>query len=82
MTLQAEMLVSAVHSPRMKALNRFRLGDALFRSLTRAAAIAVLVILGSVILALVEGAWPALRTFGLNFLIEQRWNPVTDQFGA
>ena len=46
------------------------------------AAILVLLILSGVIIALVEGALPALRAFGFNFLIEERWNPVTEKFGA
>jgi phosphate transport system permease protein len=58
------------------------LGDTLFRHFTRAAAILVLVILNGVIIALFEGALPALQAFGFNFLIEERWNPVTEKFGA
>jgi phosphate transport system permease protein len=69
-------------APRMGALYRLRIGDALFRAVTRTASIAVLVVLAGVIVALIEGAMPALRTFGLNFLIEERWNPVTERFGA
>jgi phosphate transport system permease protein len=42
----------------------------------------VLLILGGVIFSLIEGAAPALRAFGLNFFIEERWNPVTERFGA
>src|SRR5205807_4347070 len=61
---------------------RLRLADAVFRLLTRAAAIGVLIILGGVILSLVIGSAPALKTFGFNFLIEERWNPVTERFGA
>jgi phosphate transport system permease protein len=68
--------------PRRKTLGRLRLTDAAFHHLTRAAAIAVLVILGGVILALIDGALPALRAFGLDFLLEARWNPVTERFGA
>jgi phosphate transport system permease protein len=67
---------------RAKALNRLRLNDVIFRTLTRAAAIGVLVILGGVILSLISGSLPALHAFGLNFLIEERWNPVTERFGA
>jgi phosphate transport system permease protein len=63
-------------------LDRLRRGDAAFRWITRAAAIAVLVILGGVIIALVAGSLPALREFGFNFLIQERWNPVTERFGA
>jgi phosphate transport system permease protein len=59
-----------------------RAGDLGFRLLTRTAAIAVLIILGAVILSLIRGSLPALHAFGLNFLIEERWNPVTERFGA
>ena len=67
---------------RAKILDRLRLGDSIFRNLTRGAAVLVLVILGGVIVALIAGAWPALSTFGLTFLIDESWNPVTDRFGA
>ena len=67
---------------RARALGRMRRNDIGFRVLTRGAALLVLVILGAVIIALVHGAWPALRAFGLHFLVEERWNPVTERFGA
>jgi phosphate transport system permease protein len=67
---------------RAKILDRLRLGDIIFRNLTRGCAVAVLVILGGVIVALISGAWPALREFGLTFLIDESWNPVTERFGA
>ncbi len=73
----------ALESPsRSRRLGRLRTGDALFRALTRAAAIAILAVLAGVILALAAGALPALKTFRLDFLTTQRWNPVTEQFGA
>ena len=43
------------------------IGDVVFRALTFLFALLVLLILGGVIVALVEGALPALRTFGLAF---------------
>jgi phosphate transport system permease protein len=67
---------------RSKVLGRLRLSDAAFRNFTRGAAIFVLVILGGVIVALIDGSVPALREFGLSFLYEERWNPVTEKFGA
>ena len=82
MTLWAPTAAGFAASTRTRALNRMRLGDIGFRLLTRTAATAVLLILGAVILSLVRGSLPALQTFGLNFLIEQRWNPVTERFGA
>jgi phosphate transport system permease protein len=67
---------------RGKVLERLRLNDAVFRHMTRVAAIAVLVILGGIIIALVQGSLPALRTFGLSFIFTESWNPVTEKFGA
>ena len=67
---------------RGRVLQRLRLRDAAFRHLTRGAAIAVLIILGGIIVSLVHGSWLALSTFGLNFLISDAWNPVTEKFGA
>jgi phosphate transport system permease protein len=69
-------------STRAKALARLRFADLAFHHLTRLAAITVLVILGGVILSLFIGALPALRAFGFNFLLDERWNPVTEKFGA
>jgi phosphate transport system permease protein len=67
---------------RTKALDRLRLGDIVFRHLTRAAAIAVLLLLSGVIISLIAGSLPTFRTFGFGFLISERWNPVTDNYGA
>jgi phosphate transport system permease protein len=69
-------------SSRAKVIERLRLGDKVFRLLTKTAAIGVLIILGGVMFSLIDGSLPALRTFGLDFLLEQRWNPVTEKFGA
>jgi phosphate transport system permease protein len=57
-------------------------GDFLFRHLTFLFALLVLLILGGVIVALIDGALPALRTFGIGFLFSDIWNPVTEKFGA
>jgi phosphate transport system permease protein len=67
---------------RARALHRLRLKNIAFRALTRASAILVLVLLGAVIVSLISGSLPAWREFGLNFFIEERWNPVTERFGA
>jgi phosphate transport system permease protein len=67
---------------RAKVLDRLRLGDNVFRHLTRAAAIGVLALLSAIIVSLILGSIPALRTFGLDFLVSQSWNPVTEKFGA
>src|SRR5690349_20546236 len=80
--LQATAVAVADPVDRAKVLQRLRLGDAAYRHLTRAAAVTVLVILGGIILSLIWGSLPALRTFGISFLYEDAWNPVTEKFGA
>ena len=82
MALQDAELISTGAVTRAKVLDRLRLGDAAFRQVTRAAAVAVLLLLSGVIISLVAGSIPAVRTFGFGFLFSQRWNPVTELFGA
>ena len=67
---------------RAKALARFRSGDKLFRLLTQAAAVGVLLLLGGVMVSLVWGALPALQAFGFGFLVNTDWDPVNDSYGA
>ena len=80
--LQAGAAAGAARIDRGDVLSRLRRRDSAFRYLTRAAVIAVLLILGGIILSLMIGAWPALRTFGVGFLFDETWNPVTEKFGA
>jgi phosphate transport system permease protein len=82
LAVQRGALSAAEQADRAKIINRLRMGDAAFRHLTRAAAVAVLVILGGIIIALVQGSWPAWRSFGFGFLFNESWNPVTENFGA
>jgi len=67
---------------RAKTLRRFRIGDITFKTVTQISAITVLALLAGVIAALVHGSLPAWRAFGLDFLITEKWNPVTEKFGA
>jgi phosphate transport system permease protein len=81
--LPATVEAAAKAMARSRVLGGLRLKDAVFHHLTRAAAILVLVILTAIILGLVRGSMPALQRFGLvDFLTTQRWNPVTERFGA
>jgi phosphate transport system permease protein len=59
-----------------------RLGDTVFRGVTRGFAIGVLLLLGAVIASLASGSIPAFRAYGLEFLVSQSWNPVKENFGA
>ena len=80
--LQGGAIGSVEAETRAAALGRLRIGEAIFRSLTRAAAIGVLLLLSAVILALFIGSVPAIQRFGFGFLISQHWDPVTDEFGG
>jgi phosphate transport system permease protein len=80
--LQEGAMVSVEAGTRARVLDRLRLGDLAFRHLTRAAAVFVLLLLSGVIIALVQGSLLALQTFGFSFLTTDRWNPVTENFGA
>jgi phosphate transport system permease protein len=82
LALDERATVSVEARARAKVLDRLRLGDVAFRHVTRAAAFAVLLILGTVIVSLIQGSLPALRAFGFSFLTTDRWNPVTEKFGA
>jgi phosphate transport system permease protein len=61
---------------------RLQLFDTVFAALTRAAAIAVLMMLSAVLVSLVQGSWLAFSTFGLRFLTTSTWNPTDDVYGA
>ena len=80
--IRERALVAAPLGSCAKVLDRLRLGDAAFRQLTRLAAIAVLVLLSAVMISLIKGSIPALKAFGFGFLASERWNPVTENFGA
>src|SRR5260370_40163475 len=80
MVLPAGAAVALESPSRSGRLSRLRTGDALFRALARAAALAVLAVLAGVVLAYAAGQLPALTTFRLGFRTSQRLNPVTEQF--
>jgi phosphate transport system permease protein len=82
MALQDAELISSAAVTRAKVLDRLRFGDSAFQQLTRAAAILVLLLLSGVIISLIDGSIPAFRAYGFGFLVSERWNPVTEIFGA
>jgi phosphate transport system permease protein len=57
-------------------------GDQFFRGLTVLFAVLVLLSVFGMLVTLLVGAWPALKTFGFGFLASKEWNPVTERFGA
>jgi len=56
--------------------------DVLFRRTTQLFAVLVLILLGAIVVSLAMGAAPAFHKFGLQFVVNTQWNPVTEQFGG
>ena len=56
--------------------------DAAFSLLAQGAAWVTLLLLAGIILSLVIGAMPAIREFGLGFLVSTEWDPVQLKFGG
>ena len=59
-----------------------RVGDVALHGLTAAAAALAMLTIAGIIWKIFEGAWPAIQEFGLSFVWESAWNPVTEVFGA
>lgn len=57
-------------------------GDGLFRTLLIGISCILLLILFGLCLSLLTQSMPAIKKFGLGFLINRQWNPVTQNFGA
>ena len=62
--------------------NRNAFNDALFRSITRAFAVFVLVLLLAIVVSLVLSSRQTLSEYGWSFLTSADWNPVQDRYGA
>src|SRR5882762_7567005 len=56
--------------------------DRAFKRVTLACALFVAILFVGIIWSLLDGAWPAIRAFGVSFFFSQAWNPVTERFGA
>jgi phosphate transport system permease protein len=59
-----------------------RFGDGALRGITLAAALAAVVLLGSIVWKVLDLAWPAMSKYGFGFLIGETWDPVRREFGA
>ncbi|WP_395664395.1 phosphate ABC transporter permease subunit PstC [Methylocella sp.] len=77
-----DVAASDKQQDRRKVLDWLKLQDSTFRYVTLGAALTVLLILGGVIVSLIVGSIPALQAFGFGFVTTEKWNPVTEQFGA
>ncbi|MDR7334241.1 phosphate transport system permease protein [Roseateles asaccharophilus] len=56
--------------------------DTVFAALSQGAAWLTLLLMVGILLSLVMGAAPALKTFGLGFLTSAEWDPVQEKFGG
>jgi phosphate transport system permease protein len=58
------------------------MGDRILRGLLRAAALSLVLLVAALVLEMVQRGWPAMRAFGLGFLVTSTWDPVAEQLGA
>jgi phosphate transport system permease protein len=58
------------------------LGDFVFASLARGAALLTLFLLIGVVVSLIIEAWPSIRANGIAFLWTAEWDPVQDRYGG
>jgi len=63
-------------------LQRNVLANRIFVGSARLAASLVFILIASIFISLLVGAYPALKKFGLPFVASTEWNPVTENFGA
>ena len=57
-------------------------GDAAFKAVTGAFALALVALFLDLLWVLAHGAWPAVRAFGIRFLWSTDWNPIVGHYGA
>jgi phosphate transport system permease protein len=76
----AKTLASEAKSPKVKP--RGGALDPFFEGACFVSATALLAALAWVLISLTIGGWPAIHKFGIHFLFETSWNPVTEVYGA
>ncbi|MBN1960431.1 MAG: phosphate ABC transporter permease subunit PstC [Deltaproteobacteria bacterium] len=57
-------------------------GDRIFRFITASFAALIVLMLGAMALQMLRASAPAIREFGLGFVVSRDWDPVRDLFGA
>ena len=63
-------------------VRRFAAQDRLFAGVTFTFAALVLLIMAGLLVSLLIEAWPALREYGVGFLVGTTWSPADDVYGA
>ena len=56
--------------------------DRIFKALTFASALIIIVLMAGLFLQLAIHSIPTIKKFGFGFFYSKAWNPVTEQFGA
>jgi phosphate transport system permease protein len=70
------------HAPKPPVLRNNALMDAAFRNITRLFAFLVFSLLAAIIVSLLVGSMPSIDKFGIDFLWNDKWDPVKEEFGA
>jgi phosphate transport system permease protein len=81
-TVPVRAVVVAQKSPRPPMLRNNAMMDAIFRNLTRFFALLVFSLLAAILVSLFFGSALSIRKFGLDFLWNENWDPVQEEFGA
>jgi phosphate transport system permease protein len=79
--MEASAATAASGLPRTRHFGD-RIGDGLLYGLTAAASIVGVLTVAAIIWRVIEGAWPAIKVYGLDFLWRSDWNATLNQFGA
>ena len=79
---QASDRRASTPSPRRSPLITGVMADRLFALLAKAAAWVTLGLLAAILVSLLFGAWPAIKEYGLGFLVNSEWDPVQDKYGG
>ncbi|PZN94641.1 MAG: phosphate ABC transporter permease subunit PstC [Alphaproteobacteria bacterium] len=82
MTGAAGTLAAAAPPPVVAGPASSRGKERLFAGTVTTSGLLVFGLLGAIILMLLLGAWPALKTFGPTFFWNPIWDSVADQYGA
>jgi phosphate transport system permease protein len=75
-------ILIAPHPATTSLKRRVRVSDLSLHGATLAGAAIAVALLAGIIWKVVDLARPAISTFGLGFITEQSWNPVTNKYGA
>jgi phosphate transport system permease protein len=79
--LDATMTSGAV-SETQRVTRETNPGDRAYRAVMTGLALLLPAVLLVLLAELVVNSWPAITTFGLDFVLKSTWNPVTEVYGA